>query len=264
MKLAGLEIARDLYFVLLLVILGLNEFCSSQNIEVQTVEDVVNKLERFDAGQSTSSTLTIDELRVATKQFLGWGERTKESFRRQFYQLRLLEDFLFIPMSRTCHFSHNNGGICDNDDDEQIQQAQVRRLELFYKQFKPAYQGQMLGYEYARSRKTELLLASLLDLKNHQPLTSKMLVDAHKEYKAHQKRAQDITLHEDIFANADDLRLELNYLNRSEVKLLAEKIFPILSSDLPLDSIKLLYQIDFSKLDDYKIVDGQIVKLVPY
>lgn len=261
MKLAEQKIAIDRLIVLILAILSLNEFCLAQNIEVQVVEDVVNKLERFAAGQSTSSALTTDELHAATKQFLSWGERTKESYRRQFHQLRLLEDLLFIPMSRTCNFSNNSDRNCD---DEEIQQAQIRRLELFYKQFKPAYQGQMIGNHYARSRKTEVLLASLLDLKNNQPLTGKMLDDAHKEYKAHQKRAQDITLHEDIFANANDLKLELNYLNRGEVKLLAEKIFPILSSDSPLDNIKLLYQIEFSKLDDYEISDGQIVKLVPY
>lgn len=252
-------------FILTILTISLNKFCLSQKVEVQTVEDVMNKLDKFAAGKSESSMLTIHDLRAATEQFMSWDERNKKSFKRRYHQIKLLEDFLFAPMSRFCDLIDSDDKMkCD--DDEEMRQDYVRRLELFYKQFKPAYQGEMLGNEYANSKKTNVLLASLLELNNHEPLSKKILLEAAKEYRAYQKRIDDIAKHEDIFSCVEELRLELNYLNRGEVKLLAERIFPLVENESSsisenLDGIKSLYKIEFSKLKDYQIYKGAIVKI---
>lgn len=266
MELIGQRGIFNLLIVFILTItIRLDKFCLSQKVEVQIVEDVMNKLDKFAAGKSESSMLTIHDLRAATEQFMSWDEKNKKSFKRRYHQIKLLEDFLFVPMSRFCDLIDSDEKMkCD--DDEEMRQDYVRRLELFYKQFKPAYQGEMLGNEYANSKKTNVLIASLLDLNNHEPLSKKILVEATKEYRAYQKRIDDIAKHEDIFSCVQELTLELNYSNRGEVKLLAERIFPLVENessliDENLDSLKSLYKIEFSKLKDYQIHEGAIVKI---
>lgn len=237
-----------------------------QKLEVEIVEDLMNKLDRYAAGKSASSMLTINDLRAATEQYMNWDERNKRSFKRRYHQIKLLEDFLFIPMSRFCEFISETGDQMTCKEDMEMQEDYVHRLELFYKQFKPAYQGEMLGYDHAPSKKTDLLLGSLLNLKDHKPLTKKILIDAAKEYRAYKKRIEDIALHDDIFACTEELRLQMNYLNRGEVKLLAEITFPLVDeselNEEKLNSIKNLYQTEFSKLKDYKVHNGIIVKIV--
>lgn len=254
-----------------LSILTLNKFYLSQAVEVQIVEDVMNKLDRFAARKSNSSELTMAELEDATEQFLSWDDRTRKSFKRRYHQIRLLEDFLFIPITR---FNDLIGEAKQKTEgtgkeDEEMRQDFIRLVELFYRKFKPAYQGKMIGYQYANGKKINILLASILDIEgnaHYKPMSAKILLDAHKEYKAYLKRIEDIALHEDIFACAEELKLELNYINRGEVKLLAEKVFPLVESEPEkleekLNDIKELYQIEFSKQKDYKIKDNQIVRI---
>lgn len=270
MESIGKMSSLSLFSIIFVVFIKISLLKVSLCVEVQIVEGVMNKLDRYAADKTDSSFLTIHDLRAATEQYMGWDDRHKDSFKRRYHQVKLLEDFLFIPLSRNlCNFIAESAEKTKCDEDMEIESDFVHRFELFYKEFKPAYQGRMIGNEYASGRKTNILVGTLLNLKNHKTnsLTKEMFLDAAKEYRAYVKRIEDITKHEDIFACSEELRLQLNYLNKGEVKLLAERIFPLLENgpvwiDQNLDSLKSDYKTEFDKLSDLKIIDGQIVKLV--
>lgn len=222
--------------------------------DITSIMLVLNKLEAFVHQGKTQSDLTFADLQDAYSEF----ERLDETYRHKLMErqplFQMIAHVLFIPMEK-------HPLLFSNERDPGIADSYMRRLERYYRELRPAYFGHQLGGPCHRSKKTNDLIAALLSDKSQ--LTSKMFRDAATEYYALKDRFYEIGEVEDIFACIGELKQILNYLNRPEINVSMEKIFPLFANAKDgsvLSSSKDLFRADMAK-QGYTVENEKLRKL---
>lgn len=237
---------------LLIINLG-SVLCDSPSTE--KCEELLDKLEAIADGSISSSSVTIQELKDATAEYSSWPPVIVRQM-RDIPEFHLIMDFVLIPMTR---FDE----IIDYDD-LQAQQEFLEFIVAKYKSYRPLYLGESAFGSYLPSPKIEVLMNSMLDLKDEvkRPVTIEMVFQARKQYEELLKRVDQIGLFEDIFGCEEELRGILNGMNQPLVKALHNSVLTLVKPEMTDRDIPYLidaYKKELAK-DDFFIKDGGLVK----
>lgn len=223
-----------------------------------SVQKVITKLEAYALGKSYSTGLSIQDLKNALEEAQSWDQSEHIKRKESDPNLSLVVDFLLVPMLR--YTDPTRDGV-SQEPGNTVRRDYITRLEKYYKIFRPAYHGYMIGDSYHKSPKTDKLIDSLIETTGHQPLTKKMLEDADAEFKALSQRCSEIRAYDDIYSCAAELKYIFNYKNRMEVKILSEKLFPLIKSQNNLNSFKELYKSELRKRN-IVVMNGKMFRTV--
>lgn len=181
-----------------------------------SIGNVIDKLETVSSGQKAASELSLADLKAAKHEWDSWPEEKRQEA-RQVPMVRLVVDFAIHPMG----FVHTQMDLNKPD----LFKAFVKRLELCYKKFLPAYEGEQIagGKVAIRVAKTLKLYETL---KRRQPVTLSLFKDAKRECESWRSRMEEITNLEDIYANLDELTYLFNFFNLMTLKPLWMSVFP--------------------------------------
>lgn len=225
-----------------------------------TIQRVLGKLEAYALGQVDKTGLSIVDFRGALEEAQRWDQSEYIKRKESDPSMSLLNDFLFVPMLR--YTDPTRDGV-SQEAGSTARQDYITRLEKYYKIFRPAYLGQQIDKLYHRAPKTDILLASLIEAKDSEPLTKIMLEEAVVEYKAVSQRGSEIRAYDDVYSCAKELKLILNYLNRMEVKILSASIFPqvpLIKTQENLDGLREIYKSELRK-QNIVVIKGQMFRV---
>lgn len=213
----------------------------------EAVKKVGEKLEEFVLENKPSSGLTTEELDAALLEYQSWPQDIVARVRQDAF-LRLIIDFAVHPIDLI--------GSQLTDDDEAAENY-IRRLELAYKMFRPAYAGSNIDMDIPRAGK----IMSLLGGVRTGQVTLRHFREALAEYNTWWARYEEITTFEDVYGCLKELKQIMNLMNYSLVQPL-KAISPMITPKANPIELREAYLKMLADKYNMKLVDGNFVQYV--
>ena len=240
--------------MLLAILLSGWQVEAARRDHVSAMSAVIEKLSAVAEGKQASSGLRLADLKAAKSEWDRWPSNKKEQA-KSVPMVRLVVDFVLTPMG----FAHLQ---LDLEQPETFAFF-LKRLEICFKKFLPAYEGEQLSSKIAiRVAKTLNLYDSLIA---GRPVDMGLFKAAKRETDAWRSRLEELTSSEDIYANTQELEYLFNFFNLMSLKPLWMDVFPKMDSEPNLDAqqlVKIYFQALERRYNIKRNADGQLVRYV--
>lgn len=215
---------------------------------VDSVKELMKKLDAVAASQRFTSGITLEELRSVFKAYKNADVETKNKIKHD-RPLRLVLDLAITPLTFVYEHLH---------DSPTLYALHLNRIEKAYKKFKPAYGGRIIGNgDFAIKTKNTMRLYNMLANKDGKTeVTMLAFQRAKMEADNWRARLEELTTNEDIFVYLDELENIMNYFNTEVFGPLYRHIYPKLDQFKDAESARKAYYDHLLRDHGIKLIRG--------
>lgn len=192
------------------------------------IRDLAVKFELFGRDPSQESTgIAYDELEEAYKDYKSrlthpGGEEFFAGVREKSSMFRLLDDLVLTPMKYW---------RLSPLEDDTTKEVYMKLVETFFRRFWPAYvERKLIGGKFLHKAKKFLRFLAAFEGSSQEKPSVRMWQLAHGEYTALEQKTRELVANEDIYVEATQFGLLLNFFNDARVSSLKENFFDRLDS----------------------------------